>query len=375
MIARRLAFLRVILRTTPDKKLSFRRVGSQAGTAFKSHGRSEGPLAPITDTNKGHSRLLVKDFLRLGTKAVVAVLMLVSSVTQAQTLCKTWSEQRAGNLEVSIINEASGMAASSLNPDRLYHVNDTWQQNAPVFFITDTAGQNLQTVRLENVTYSPRTIDTESMDVGPCGSASCLFIGDIGDNRGRRAELRIFVIEEFLDVPDSVTPEQIIRVTYPDGARDSESLAVHPNGDIYLLSKEGVSLLGTAPARLYKLPREVWENAGDEVLTLELVATLDLRALSGTSVNVFSHIATGMDISDDGQRLLILTYGEVFEIALDVSQLNGQAISTETPHKQIEVVTLLQQEAISYASEGYSFFYTAEAASGGAPLMLETCVE
>lgn len=266
------------------------------------------------------------------------------------------------------------MAASQVDLNRLYHINDTWQQNAPEFFITDMAGQTIQTVRLENVSYSPRTIDTEDMDVGPCGGASCLFIGDIGDNRGNRAELRIFVVEEFAEVPESVTPKQMIRVQYPDGARDSESMAIHPNGDIYMLSKEGASLLGTAPAKLYRLPREVWENAGDELLTLELVASIDLRALSGTTVNVFSHIATGMDISGDGQRLLILTYGEIFEIAVDVSRLNGQTISTETPYKQIEVVTLLQQESISYASEGYSFFYTAEAASGGAPLMQETCV-
>jgi hypothetical protein len=308
------------------------------------------------------------------TGALLTAGMLLSFAT-AQTLCQNWSAQRAGNLDISVINEASGLAASSLDPNRLYHINDTWQQNAPVFFITDTAGQNIQTVRLENISYTPRTIDTEDMDVGPCGAASCLFIGDIGDNRNNRSELRIFVVEEFVDVPESVTPKQVIRVQYPDGARDSESLAVHPNGDIYLLSKEGASLLGTAPARLYRLPREMLENAGDTVVTLELAGTIDLRTMSGTTVNVFSHIATGMDISSDGQRLLILTYGEVFEIALDVSQLNGQTISTETPYKQIEVVTLLQQESISYASEGYSFYYTAEAASGSAPLMLETCVD
>ena len=134
------------------------------------------------------------------------------------------------------------------------------------------------------------------------------------------------------------------------------------------------SLLGTAPAKLYRLPQNLWENAGDEVLTLEFVANIDLFALSGTTVNIFSHIATGMDISNDGGRLLILTYGEVFEIAVDVSKLDGETISTETPYKQIEVVTLLQQESISYSSDSKSFFYTAEARSGSAPLMLETCV-
>jgi hypothetical protein len=306
---------------------------------------------------------------------ICIVLLALLPAINAQTLCQSWSEQRAGNLDVSVLDEASGMAASNLDPNRLYHTNDTWPRNAPAFFISDTNAQNVQMVGLENLSSSPRTDDIEDLDVGSCGDASCLFIGDIGDNRGNRAELRIFVVEEFTDVPKSLAPKHILRLQYPDGPHDAESLAVHPNGAIYILSKEGASLLGTALARLYRLPRESWENAGDELLTLEYVGSIDLRALSGTSVNIFSHIATGMDISSDGQRLLILTYGEIFEIALDVSQLSGETIGTETSYKQIEVVTLLQQESISYTSQGYSFFYTAEARSGSAPLMLETCMD
>jgi hypothetical protein len=275
---------------------------------------------------------------------------------------------------VRYLDEASGMATSAIAEKRLYHTNDTWNPS-PVFFMTDEMGQTLQTVGLEGLSSNGRLDDIEGMDVGACGDQSCLFIGDIGDNSSKRPELRIFVIEEFTAVPASVLPKQLLRVQYPDGSHDAESLAVHPNGDIYILTKEGISLLGTPPAKLYKLPRDLWENAGDELLTLEPVGSIDLRTLSGTTVNIFSHIATGMDISSDGQRLLILTYGEVFEIAVDVSQLTGEMISTETLYKQIEVTTLLQQESISYASEGYSFFYSAEARSGSAPLMQETCSE
>lgn len=304
----------------------------------------------------------------------IIFLFILLSASTAQNLCQTWTETRAGNLDTNFLSEASGMAASNLIENRLYHTNDTWSP-APNFFITDTTGQNLQTITIEGVSNNPRINDIEDMDVGECGDASCLFIGDIGDNLSSRPTINLLVIEEFTEVASSVPVKQHLRVQYPDGSHDSESLGVHPNGDIYILTKEGASILGTAPARLYKLPRDLWENAGDEVLTLEFVATIDLFTLSGTTVNIFSHIATGMDISNDGQRLLILTYGEVFEIAVDVSGLKGETISIETPYKQIEVVTLLQQESISYANEGYSFFYTAEARSGSAPLMLETCNE
>jgi hypothetical protein len=315
--------------------------------------------------------------MRLSSSHFVVLLccfVLVASSVTAQSLCQTWTEQRVGNLDVSLLDEASGMAASAIVQNRLYHTNDTWSPS-PAFFISDTAGQGLQSVGLEGLTSKGRLDDIEDMDVGTCGNASCLFIGDIGDNLSGRTELRLLVVEEVSKVPTSVVPKQILHVQYPDRAHDAESLAVHPNGDIFILTKEGISLLGTPAAKLYKLSRAIWENAGDEVLTLEYVGSIDLRTMSSTTVNVFSHIATGMDISSDGQRLLILTYGEVFEIAVDVSQLAGQTLSTETAYKQIEVTTLLQQESISYAATGYSFFYTAEARSGSAPLMLETCVD
>jgi hypothetical protein len=296
------------------------------------------------------------------------------SLTSAQTLCQTWAETRAGKLDTAFLDEASGMAASILVPERLYHTNDTWRPS-PVFYLTDLTGQNLQAVLIEGVSNNPRLNDIEDLDTGPCGDTSCLFIGDIGDNRSSRPNLNILIFEEFTEVPASLSPDKILRVQYPDGPHDAESMAVHPNGDIYILTKEIPSLLGTAASRLYRFPHEVWENASEEVLTLEFVAAIDLRTMSGTTVNIFSHIATGMDISNDGQRLLILTYGEVFEIAVDVSQLSGETISTEAPYRQIEVTTLLQQESISYSSDSNSFFYTAEARSGGAPLMRETCVE
>ncbi|MGL4609667.1 MAG: hypothetical protein ACRCYY_08275 [Trueperaceae bacterium] len=299
---------------------------------------------------------------------------LFTSYASAQTLCQSWSETRAGNLDTTFLSEASGMAASGLVTDRLYHTNDTWFPS-PVLYLTDTAGQNLQAVALEGFEHNPRLDDIEDMDVGRCGDRSCLFIGDIGDNRSNRRDIRIFVVEEFDVVPSSLTPQQILNVQYPDGPHDAESLAVHPNGDIYMLTKEIASVLGTGASRLYKLPYEVWTTAGEEVVTLEFVGKIDLFALSGTTVNLFNHIATSMDISDDGGRLLILTYGEVFEIAVDVSQLSGETIATETPNEQIEVVTLLQQESISYSKGGKSFFYTAEARSGGAPLMVEICNE
>ena len=307
-------------------------------------------------------------------KLVLIILSIVlPSVPLAQNLCQSWTETRAGNLDTNFLNKASGMAASTMVETRLYHTNDTWTPS-PNFFVTDTTGQNLQRVDIEGVNNNPRINDIEDMDVGRCGDTSCLFIGDIGDNRANRPNIHILVIEEFTDVPSSLPVKQYLRVQYPDGSHDSESLAVY-NGDIYVLTKEITSLFGTAPAKLYKLARDLWENAGDEVLTLEFVASIDLFALSGTTVNIFSHIATSMDISNDGQRLLILTYGEVFEIAVDISLLNGEPISTETPYKQTEVVTLLQQESISYSSDSTSFFYTAEARSGSAPLMLETCNE
>jgi len=53
--------------------------------------------------------------------------------------CTQWlPPERAGTLDPQFLTEESGVAASRLYPDRLYHNNDSG--DGPFFYITDGSG-------------------------------------------------------------------------------------------------------------------------------------------------------------------------------------------------------------------------------------------
>ncbi len=304
---------------------------------------------------------------------IMAVLLLMStSFGVSQDLCRVWSEAtRLGDL-ASAINESSGISSSLLFPERLYHTNDSWN-DGPEFFVSDLEGKQLQTITLNVDEGLIPTIDIEDMDVGPCPEGSCIFLADIGDNLAKRSEIHILITPEAELFSEAVSPK-VLTLRYPDGSHDAEAFAVHPNGDLYVLTKE-VFPIKTPPANLYRLKKNIWENNADSY-NLELVASIDVRALSGSSVEVLSHIVTGMDISADGKRLLLLTYGEVFELQQDLATLSTPTtLFSDIPYKKIEVVTLLQQESISYTAKGYGFIYSAEAKGQASPLLKVICQE
>jgi hypothetical protein len=90
--------------------------------------------------------------------------------------------------------------------------------------------------------------------------------------------------------------------------------------------------------------------------------------MSGRSFDVFSHSATAMDFSPDGERLLILSYGDVFE-------LDFQAfLAGQLRHQTIAVNRSLQQEGISYLPSKEGFVFTAEARSGRSPIKEVICL-
>ncbi len=305
----------------------------------------------------------------LSIRSSFAIFFLTSFV-QGQDLCTSWDEGKPlGELATSI-DESSGISSSLQFSERLYHTNDSWN-NGAVFFVSDLQGKNVKEIFLEADPKLERTVDIEDMDVGPCSQGSCIFLADIGDNHSKRSEIHLLILPELEAWEMPVSP-RVLTLHYPDGPHDAEAFAVHPNGDLYILSKE-VFPLKTPPAKLYRLKKELWSEEA-EFYTLEFVSSIDLRALSGSSVDVFSHIATGMDISADAQRLLILSYGEVFELQLDLSSLEPNSeLPLDLPYKKIEVLTLLQQESISYTAQGYGFIYTAEANPKASPLIQVMC--
>lgn len=261
-----------------------------------------------------HSRIAALVFLCCTADAVFA---------QA---CAHWGEAvHIGQLDLQL-EEASGVAVSRRFPDRLYHINDSGDSGR--FYITTMEGKNTTPVSIAGFT----PIDTEAVSVGNCGDRrSCVFVGDIGDNDRRRETIDIFAIEEVEKFERTVKPVQRYRLRYPDKPHDAESMAVHPSGTIYILTKE-------QPARLFKF------DPSSMTRTLAPVMTLDAGGRP-----------TDMSISDDGTRLLVLTYRHAVEFGIDLEHE-----TTPRYRQKIELRFLPQQEGVAYLPGSLSFIYTSE---------------
>src|SRR5262245_48209437 len=260
--------------------------------------------------------------------AVFFILSLWPLAAGAQ-LCGQWGQaMRTGELQVQL-REASGIAASRQFPDRLYQINDSG--DAGQFYITRLDGSDSRAVRIAG--FDPE--DTEALSLGRCPQQSpnsCIYIGDIGDNDSRRKSIEIVLVDEVRNFSEIVKPRSRLKIRYPDRPHDAESMAVHPDGTIFILTKE-------SPARLFKAKPNVAEQ------TLTFVTTLDPGSKP-----------TDISISDDGMRMLVLTYKDAAEYSMDFMQ-----------SQKITLNFLQQQESVAYLPGSRSFLYTTEQLLPGLP--------
>jgi len=257
----------------------------------------------------------------------------------------------------SKIDESSGLAISRRIPNRSYRINDSGDDGR--FFLMDLTGGNARSVAVTG--FDPR--DTEDMALGPCDAKTdCLFIGDIGDNDRRRATVEVAVVEELRDFPSAVLPRHRVRLRYPDGPHDAEALGVHPNGSLYIVTKD------TPRAQIFRLRRNQWARTDNSVQTLELLTTIDLATLLPVST-VIDRRATSMDIARDGKKVLILTYRNALELLLDLSAPvpNPSTWKEGQQYRQVSLEVLEQQEAIAYLPDGKAFLYDTERAIRSRP--------
>ncbi len=208
----------------------------------------------------------------------------------------------SGRVADAQLNEISGVASSWRNPGVLWVMEDHAGANA--VYALDHAGQSLGQVVLEGVVNR----DWEDIAVGPCGETTCLFVGDIGDNDHDRPEHAVLRLEEpevslagGLDL--TITPT-VFPYVYPDEMWDSESMVVTPEGVPVVFTKEYDTAMSTAYSFGALVPGEV--------------ATLVQRGRfeTGASGEQGSAAATAADLWPDGSRLLLRTYGHVWEYRL-----------------------------------------------------------
>ena len=227
-----------------------------------------------------------------------------TTVSPGGWTCPAWTAVSANTVTDNRISEASGLAASRLNPGLWWVQNDgpdSTHAALPSVYALDGRGRVTATVDLNGAT----NVDWEDIDAVNVGGTSYLWVADVGDNGKDRPSVQLYRIPEPTITSTgqviTITPD-VVTLTYPGGAKHNvETTFVDPtNSDVYLVTKELPPLVFKAPAA-----------------ALQPGATIALGA-SITTLDTLDHSTnpaakpTGGDMSADGSLLAIKTLDRTF---------------------------------------------------------------
>jgi hypothetical protein len=255
-----------------------------------------------------------------------------------------------GTIKSRDILESSGVAASRCQDDVLWTHNDSGD-DAYIYAI-NTAGDVLGVWKVPNAANN----DWEDIAAYKDRGGKCyIYIGDIGDNKGKRPEHTVYKVKEPVVTPDTRNSSQkdpltadnaeIVHFLYPAASENAETLMVNPaSGDIYIVTKRE-----EGPAGVYTLRHPAFDGG---MTKLEKVADISVPAIPNGFV-------TGGDISPDGRRVAICDYTQGYEWTLPEGDDNFDDIWKQHP----EIVDLGKRkhgESICYSVDGVALFATSE---------------
>lgn len=235
------------------------------------------------------------------------------------------------------LSEASGLVVSRATPGRLWSHNDSGKPEIVAF---DAKGNVTGHLSISGA----RVEDWEAMATAPCGSGSCLYVADIGDNDAKRHEITIYGVPEPAKAGGSAQVDAVMRASYPDGAHDAEALLASPDGTLFVVTKGD-----TGQVALYRVPREA---RGGEAMRLERVGA----PLSKGSPAANDRITDGA-ISPDGELVVLRTRGTlIFYRAADFLKGNFRELQrvdlTSLGEPQGEGVAFGPSNTVYVAGEG-----------------------
>ncbi|WP_406726883.1 WD40 repeat domain-containing protein [Streptomyces sp. GD-15H] len=225
------------------------------------------------------------------------------------------------------ITESSGLAASRLHPGVYWTHNDS--DDGPYLYAVDSAtGETVARLTLTGI-GTPR--DVEAISIGP---GNRIFVGDIGDNLGGTwPHVWIYELPEPKELRDQTVRATQYVVTYSDGARDAESLVVHPKtGRVYLIDKKKEG------GHLYEGPAELSASGGN---VFEPLAPVELWA-------------TDAAFSPDGRQLAVRGYFGGIHYAWNDGRPEREG--------RLSVPLQGQGESVSYSADGSRLMYGSEGA-------------
>ena len=258
--------------------------------------------------------------------------------------------QLAGKLESKRLDEASGVMTT---PDgTLFLHNDEGTR----LYFAGADGRNLGFADVKGT----QNRDWEDLTRVPGDAGPLLVIGDIGDNHNRRKHVSLYFVPEPApgEHPDKLRATHRVRVQYPDGPRDAESMAYDPVSHmILLLSKRD------QPPRLYGVPLDLalWQSEVEAEFLAEVPGfrpptRSDILRSFGRGQWVSQ--PTGMDISPDGRLAAVITYRSLYVFRREGDESWPDAM--QRPPQEFVGPPGLHDEAVGFSADGRSLFVFSE---------------
>jgi hypothetical protein len=220
--------------------------------------------------------------MRVAVVISLGVVICVTAAAQERgsgpSLCKPVGKPQS----LANVPEASGVAVSARHPGLLWTLNDSGE---PQLFGFDASGKSAR------VTVTGAELrDWEDLALGKCLSGTCLYIADIGDNRGSRQRVTVYRVPEPERGSAATAMAEAFHAIYPDHPHDAEAFLVTPRDDWFIVTKE-------VPPRLYRFPAAPKPGS---TMTLQLVRSINERIR-----------ITGAAASSDGQWVALRSNGSL----------------------------------------------------------------
>jgi hypothetical protein len=297
--------------------------------------------------------------LTLALNIVIWFQLPAFAVEKEPTTCPVFNRGRqVGELEHPAITEASGMAASRLQNDMLWIINDG--DNGSFLYAVGPTGKHLSRVGL----YNAPNIDWEDLAAFQWQGTAYLLVADFGDNEAERENGWIYILPEpnlsGANGPQEQTVdwEWRIKFFYADGPRDSESVAVD-------ISRQKILIITKRkwPPELYELPLAPRQKKSVYVAhRLGTIPHIPKPTLEDIRKNpIFGRFfsqPTAMDLSPNGRWAVILCYKNAYLFAV-TPETSWQEVFGQVP-QIIELPRFNQAEAVSFSEDGRSLYITSE---------------
>lgn len=248
------------------------------------------------------------------------------------------------------IAESSGLVAARTLPGAYWTHNDSG--DGPFIYAFNTRGDSLGVFRVTSA--NARDWEDISIGPGPQTNKSYLYIGDIGDNSEARSDIVVYRVAE----PDlgntkgstkarplTTEPAEAIRLKYPDGKHDAETLLVHPTtGNLYIMTKAAF-----ANPVVYEAAAPLTPG---KTITMKRIGEVHIPSIFGGAI-------TGGSVSPDGRRVALCDYFQGYELVLPASARNFDDIWKEKM-SGFDLGKREQGEAIAYRFDGNALLATSE---------------